>query len=240
MTKKKILFLTGTRADFGKLKSLIQITQNSQDFFAEVLVTGMHLQEKYGETIDEIYKSNISNISSFANHHDPKMDIVLAETIMGISKHINKELPDLIIVHGDRVESLAGAIAGALNNTLVAHIEGGELSGTVDEIIRHAVSKMSHIHFVSNQEAKNRLMQLGEIEKNIFTIGSPDLDLMNPDSLPSLEVVKRYYGIDFSKYSVVMYHPVTTEISDLEQNINSVFEALERTQKQYVAGGPKL
>ena len=91
MTKKKILFLTGTRADFGKLKSLIQITQNSQDFFAEVLVTGMHLQEKYGETIDEIYKSNISNISSFANHHDPKMDIVLAETIMGISKHINKE-----------------------------------------------------------------------------------------------------------------------------------------------------
>ena len=234
MTKKKILFLTGTRADFGKLKSLIQITQSSQDFFAEVLVTGMHLQEKYGETIDEIYKSNISNISSFANHHDPKMDIVLAETIMGISKHINKELPDLIIVHGDRVESLAGAIAGALNNTLVAHIEGGELSGTVDEIIRHAVSKMSHIHFVSNQEAKNRLMQLGEIEKNIFTIGSPDLDLMNPGSLPSLEVVKKYYGIEFTKYSVVMYHPVTTEIGDLEQNINSVFEALERTQKQYV------
>ena len=234
MARKKILFLTGTRADFGKLKSLIKITQKNKNFLSEVLVTGMHLQEEYGETIDEIYKSKIENIFSFENHHNPKMDIVLAETIKGVSNHLHYSKPDLIVVHGDRVEALAGAIAGALNNILVAHIEGGELSGTVDEIIRHAVSKMSHIHFVSNEEAKKRLIQLGEVGKNIFIIGSPDLDLMNPNNLPSIDSVKKYYEIDFDAYSIMMYHPVTTEIKNLEKNIDIIVNALEEVDKKFI------
>ena len=81
---------------------------------------------------------------------------------------------DQIVVHGDRVETLAGAIVGSLNNILVAHIEGGEISGTIDELIRHAVSKMSHIHLVANEEAKTRLLQLGELLDSIFILGSPD------------------------------------------------------------------
>jgi UDP-N-acetylglucosamine 2-epimerase (hydrolysing) len=234
MARKKILFLTGTRADFGKLKSLIKITQKNKNFLSEILVTGMHLQKEYGETIVEIYKSNIENIFSFENHHDPKMDIVLAETIKGVSNHIHYSKPDLIVVHGDRVEALAGAIAGSLNNILVAHIEGGELSGTVDEIIRHAVSKMSHIHFVSNEEAKKRLIQLGEVDKHIFIIGSPDLDLMNPDNLPSIDSVKKYYEIDFDAYSIMMYHPVTTEIDSLEKNIDIVVNALEKVDEKFI------
>ena len=162
------------------------------------------------------------------------MDIVLAETIKGVSNHIHYSKPDLILVHGDRVEALAGAIAGSLNNILVAHIEGGELSGTVDEIIRHAVSKMSHIHFVSNEEAKKRLIQLGEVGKNIFIIGSPDLDLMNPDNLPSIDFVKKYYEIDFDAYSIMMYHPVTTEIENLEKNIDIFVNALEEVNKKFI------
>ena len=88
MARKKILFLTGTRADFGKLKSLIKITQKNKNFLSEVLVTGMHLQEEYGETIDEIYKSKIENIFSFENHHNPKMDIAVAKACMHISSYI--------------------------------------------------------------------------------------------------------------------------------------------------------
>ena len=162
------------------------------------------------------------------------MDITLAETIKGISQHIQEQAPDLIIVHGDRVEALAGAISGTLNNTLVAHIEGGELSGTVDEIIRHAVSKMSHIHFVSNDEAKKRLVQLGEVEENIFIIGSPDLDLMNPAYLPSIHDVKKYYDINFTDYAIAMYHPVTTELDKLERNIKIFLEALVKSSKNYI------
>ena len=158
---KKILFLSGTRADFGKLKSLIKIVQNSDEFESHVFVTGMHMNSLYGKTVDEIYKSKIENITTFINYDkDEFMDITLANTIVGFSEYIKSLNPDLIVVHGDRVEALAGAISGSINNYLVAHIEGGEVSGTIDELIRHSVSKMSHIHLVANNEAKNRPLYL--------------------------------------------------------------------------------
>ena len=133
-SKKKIVFLTGTRADFGKLKSLIQITQDHIDFDVQIFVTGMHLDAQYGSTVNEIYKSGFTNINEFKNYDDIEyMDRTLAKTITGFSEYISIQKPDLIVVHGDRVEALAGAIVGSLNNVLVAHIEGGEVSGTINE-----------------------------------------------------------------------------------------------------------
>ena len=130
---KKILFLTGTRADFGKIKSLIQSLEQHSNFEVFVSVTGMHLQWEYGYTLLEIERCNFSNVYTFGNHtHETTMDLTLAKTIEGLSEYITKVNPDLIVVHGDRVETLAGAIVGSLNNILVAHIEGGEISGTVD------------------------------------------------------------------------------------------------------------
>ena len=146
----------------------------------------MHMQKLYGHTYIEIEKCGFKNIHSFENHtHETTMDLTLAKSIEGISS-IAKELePDLIIVHGDRVEALAGAIVGSLNNILVAHIEGGELSQTVHEMIRHSVSKLCHIHFVANNMAKKRLVQMGELESSIYIIGSPDVDIMFSDKLPN-------------------------------------------------------
>lgn len=215
---KKILFLTGTRADFGKIKSLIGILDADPDFEVYVFVTGMHLQPEYGYTLLEIERCNFKNVHTFNNHtHESTMDLTLAKTIEGLSSYCKQRSPDLIVVHGDRVETLAGAIVGSLNNILVAHIEGGELSGTVDELIRHSVSKLSHIHFVSNDEAARRLLQMGEIETSIFTIGSPDVDIMFSDSLPNLEIVKSYYEIHFEKFAIAMFHPVTTEADAMQQ-----------------------
>ena len=189
--QKKIVFLTGTRADFGKLKSLIKITQENPNFDVQIFVTGMHLDDKYGFTVNEIYKSGFKNIYTFKNHVGAEfMDRTLAKTITGFSEYIATQKPDLIVVHGDRVEALAGAIVGSLNNILVSHIEGGEISGTIDELIRHSVSKLAHLHLVSNEEAKGRLIQMGELESSIYVIGSPDLDLMNPSNLPNLKTVK--------------------------------------------------
>ena len=93
--------------------------------------------------------------------------------------------PNLIVIHGDRVETLAASIYCNLNNILISHIEGGEVSGTVDESIRHATTKLSHIHFVSNDKAKNILRRMGEIKKNIYVIGSPEVDIMISKSLPT-------------------------------------------------------
>lgn len=232
---KKIVFLTGTRADFGKLKSLIKITQEHSAFDVQIFVTGMHMDAQYGSTVNEVYKSGFKNIREFRNYDKPEhMDRTLAKTITGFSDFISEQKPDLIVVHGDRVEALAGAIVGSLNNVLVAHIEGGEISGTVDELIRHSVSKLSHIHLVSNELARKRLVQMGELESSIHIIGSPDLDLMNPKTLPTLDFVKDYYEIPFDEYAIAMYHPVTTEYESIKDYIKNFVDALIKSEKNYV------
>lgn len=232
---KKIVFLTGTRADFGKLKSLIKITQKQSKYEVHVFVTGMHLDKKYGETVHEIEKSGIINIYRYKNTESPQnMDRSLATTINGFSRFISDLKPDLIVVHGDRVEPLAGAIVGSLNNIRVAHVEGGEVSGTIDELIRHAVSKLSHIHLVSTNDAKRRLIQMGEIDSAIFVIGSPDLDLMNPNNLPSLEKVKDYYDVLFDDFAIAMFHPITTEYKSIRKYAKNFVNALIESDANYI------
>lgn len=195
----------------------------------------MHLQKEYGYTLLEIERCGFQNIHTFSNHtHETTMDLTLAKTIEGLSAYVKEVSPDMIVVHGDRVETLAGAIVGSLNNVLVAHIEGGELSGTVDELIRHSVSKLSHIHFVSNTEASKRLRQMGEMKSSVYTIGSPDIDIMFSGDLPDLETAKQYYEIGFDKYAVAMFHPVTTEAKDMEQYANEFVAALEKDSHNYV------
>lgn len=232
---KKILFLTGTRADFGKLKSLIKKVEYHAQFEAHIFITGMHMMAKYGMTANEVEKSGFKSLYKYINQngHD-SMDIVLSKTIQGLSDYVQDLKPDMIVVHGDRVEALAGAIVGSLNNILVAHIEGGEVSGTIDELIRHSVSKMSHLHFVSNDFARKRLIQLGECESSIFVIGSPDLDIMKSKELPSLVDVKDRYDIDFDKYSILMYHPVTTALNELGENIREVVSGVIDSGLNYV------
>jgi UDP-N-acetylglucosamine 2-epimerase (hydrolysing) len=236
---KKILFLTGTRADFGKIKSLISILEQQPEFEVFVAVTGMHLQEEYGYTLLEIQRCGYKNVHTFQNHtHETTMDLTLAKTIEGLSGYVKTVEPNLILVHGDRVETLAGAIVGSLNNILVAHIEGGEISGTVDELIRHSVSKLSHIHFVSNTEAAKRLKQMGEIKESIFTIGSPDIDVMFSDQLPSLALSKEYYQLFFETYAIVMFHPVTTEIKEMEDYATHFVNALLADNHNYIVVFP--
>lgn len=233
--RKKILFLTGTRADFGKLKSLIEITNASSKFEVFIFATGMHMQSKYGSTVNEIEKCGYPNIYRYINTTSEKsMDLTLAKTIEGFSNFLKEFKCDLIVIHGDRVEALAGAIVGALNNILVAHIEGGEVSGTVDELIRHAVSKLSHSHFVANGIAKNRLIQMGEEPSTIFEIGSPDVDIIFSSQLADINTVKKYYQIPFEDYAVLMYHPVTTEYEDIPRQAKNLVDCILDSQENYI------
>ncbi len=232
---RKIVFLTGTRADFGKLKSLIHKLQDDNNFEVHVFVTGMHMLSKYGYTCLEVEAAGFRNIYKYINQNaGDSMDHVLAKTILGFSDYVKEIVPDLLIVHGDRVEALAGASVGALNNILVGHIEGGEVSGTVDELIRHAVSKLSHIHFVANDMAKVRLTQLGEREETIHVIGSPDIDVMNSDTLPTIDEVRRRYSFDFGDYSILMFHPVTSELDNLRRYIGVVVNQVIASKLNYI------
>lgn len=236
---KKILFLTGTRADYGKMKPLMQAVEKSDEFECYLFVTGMHTLKEFGDTKIEIFKDKFKNIHVYMNQIiEEPMDLVLANTINGFSRYIRELEPDMIIIHGDRVEALAGAISGAINNILVAHIEGGELSGTIDESIRHSISKLAHIHFVSNIDAKNRLIQLGESEKSIFVIGSPDIDIILKKPSMGIEEIKLRYEIKFEQYGILMYHPVTTEIDSLRNQIQSLVNAIIESQRNYIVINP--
>lgn len=232
---RKLVFLSGTRADFGKMKSLMLKLQSNELFEVNVFVTGMHMLSRYGSTWDEVRKAGLKNIYRFINQNsNDSMDQVLAKTISGLSDYVKETTPDLLIVHGDRVEALAGAIVGSLNNIPVAHIEGGEVSGTVDELIRHAVSKLSHMHFVANDAARKRLVQLGESEDTIHVIGSPDIDVMNSKNLPDLSEVKRYYNFNFATYAILLFHPVTTEVEDLRRQTHELVDQVLASGLNYV------
>lgn len=232
--KKNIVFLTGTRAEYGKLKPLIKAINEDPQYEAHLFVTGMHMLEKYGGTAREILRE-VWNVYLYNNQSfSSRMDIVLSNTIYGFSSYVSEIKPDLIVVHGDRVEALAGATVGAFNNILVAHIEGGEISGTIDELIRHSITKLAHVHFVANEEAKRRLIQMGEIKDNIYIIGSSDIDIMFSDSLLPKEDVLKYYEINFDDYAILAYHPVVTEIEKLQRNIKEVVDAVIESNLNYI------
>ncbi len=230
---KRIVFITGTRADFGKLKPLIRVVDQHPDFEYHIFATGMHLLYRYGLTVEEIHKAGFKNIFTFMNQvHGEPMEMALANTITGLSRYLHEFDADLVVVHGDRIEALAGATVGALRNILVGHVEGGEISGTVDDLIRHAASKLAHLHFVANKEAEKRLLQLGETPKSIHIIGSPDIDVMLSDDLPGIDEVKAYYESDFTNYAIALYHPVTTENETIADHARAFVQAILEFDKQ--------
>ena len=209
---KKIVFLTGTRADYGKLKPLITAATKKSNFRVIILITGMHLQKKYGSTylqiINDFKKSKIYKVNNHINN--AQMDDLLGNTLKKVGRIIKKIKPDLVVIHGDRIETLAATITCNLNNILTCHIEGGEVSGTVDESIRHSTTKLAHTHFVSNYKAKKILIRMGELKKNIYVIGSPEVDLMLSKNLPNKNDLKKRYNIKFQNFAIFLFHPVTT------------------------------
>lgn len=237
--KRKILFITGTRADYGKIKPLMKALDKDEGFSVYVFVCGMHLSKTFGHTYEEVQKDGYENIYiAFGLSQTQNGSVNLGNTITCLSGYVENIEPDMILVHGDRMDALAGAVVGALHNILVGHIEGGELSGTIDESIRHAISKFAHIHFVCTDEARDRLIQLGEEENRIFVIGSPDIDIMMSNHLPSLDDAKARYEINFNSYGILMYHPVTTEYRDIGEKIKTVVDAVIASNRNYVVVYP--
>jgi len=236
--KKNLLFFTSTRADFGKLEPLA-IAARDSGFDVSFFVTGMHMLEQYGMTKVEVQRVQGVRVHEFLNQRSADgQDIILAKTIMGFSDFCIENKPDLVIIHGDRVEALACGLVCATNYIRSVHIEGGEVSGTIDESFRHCNSKLANYHFVSSQDSKKRVLSLGESEDSIYVIGSPELDYHLQASGVTLANVKSHYQIVFEDFGVVIFHPVTSEVHTIGDQALSLFAELVASNKSYVVIAP--
>lgn len=234
IVSRSLLFVTGTRADFGKLEPLA-IAARDAGFTITFFVTGMHMLESYGMTKIEVNRLPGVSVHEYVNQQegDPQ-DLALAKTITGFSEYVSRTKPDLIILHGDRVEALAGALVAATNYIRSAHIEGGEVSGTIDEIFRHCNSKLAYCHFVSSEPAAQRVRTLGEPPELIFTIGSPELDFHAKPSGVSIDEVLSHYDIPFADYGICVFHPVTSESASMAAQAKSLYGALQQSPHHFV------
>ena len=236
--QSNLLFLTGTRADFGKLEPLASAACKA-GHRVTFFVTGMHMLERYGLTKLEVRRSESFAVHEFLNHRpgDPQ-DIVLSKTLVGFSDYVTEQKPDLIVIHGDRIEALAASLVASTNYIPSAHVEGGEVSGTIDEMFRHCNSKLCTHHFVSSQQAARRVMALGEPPSSIHVIGSPELDFHARPSGVSLGEVKSRYGIPFDDYGIAIFHPVTSEQASMGAQAQAFFAALAASERHFVVIAP--
>lgn len=235
---KRLLFITGTRADYGKLEPLAYAAQQA-GFAISFFITGMHMMRRYGETRLEVRRFPGADFFEFVNQREgDAQDFILSKTILGFSDFVHEHRPDLVVIHGDRVEALAASIVCAMKYIPSAHIEGGEVSGTIDESIRHCNTKLCATHFVSSDAARARVLALGEAPESVYNIGSPELDTHARPSGVSLDEVKARYAIPFDEYGIAIFHPVTSEQDSIGAQAQSLFAALERSGKCFVVIAP--
>lgn len=238
---KKICVLTATRAEYGLLKRVILKLKHKGLFDVRVVVTGAHLSPEFGLTYREIEEDGI-NI-------DEKIEILLSsDSSAAISKSMGLAMisfadyfqrlkPDLLLVLGDRYETLSVCCVAMIQNIPVAHLYGGETTeGAVDEVIRHAISKMSYIHFTSTEAYRNRVIQLGEEPKRVFNVGSLGVENALNEKLFSKNELEEALNWKLDKpYAVVTFHPVTLEKASSEWQISELLKAVEmNSQYQYI------
>lgn len=237
-TGNRIVFVTGTRADFGKIQPLAASAAEA-GFTVAYFVTGMHMLRRYGDTRLEVESQAVGEVFEFVNQKPgDSHDAILAKTMAGFSDWITEYPADLVVIHGDRVEALAVALVCAMQYIACAHVEGGEVSGTIDEVYRHCNSKLCRYHFVSSEDAAKRVQALGEHPDDIFVIGSPELDDHGAPPTVTIDEVREYYDIPFDEYGIVIFHPVTSEAATMGEQAASLFGALESTGRPFVAISP--
>lgn len=234
---RKIAIITGSRGDYSIYNSVVDAIDERLDLDYGFIVTGMHLLRKFGYTLREIKenKRKISAKVSMLRYEDTLSGMVknTGEALIGITRVLEKMKPDIILTLGDRGEQLAAAMAGAHMNIPVAHLHGGEVSGTIDESIRHAITKFAHIHLPATEKSKERLIKLGEREENIYLVGAPGIDSIKKKAKLNREEVARYFNFDHDEDLVlVVQHPVTTEFKSAYQNMEVVVDALIELNKQ--------
>lgn len=223
---RKICVVTSTRAEYGIMSRLIKNLESDSDVELQLIVTGTHLSKKFGNTITEI-TSKITEKIDIDIEKDPSISMSFA--IKNFSNVFKKLKPDILVVLGDRYEIMAVAISAILNNIPIAHIHGGETTeGAIDEAIRHSITKMSHLHFTSCQEYRNRVIQLGENPERVFNVGSLGVENITKMALLNKDQLEKSLNFQFSsKNLMITFHPVTLENMTSKEQFQELLSALD-------------
>lgn len=228
--KRKILYISGTRADYGLMRSVLRSIHNHPDLSLDIVVTGMHLMNEFGNTIDEIKKDGFNYHIVDVRYDDntkESMALFIGKFIQELVPVIRSLNPDIMLVLGDRGEMLAGAIVGVYMSIPVAHIHGGDVTSTVDDYARQAITKLANIHFPATEESAKRILMMGEDASRIFVVGSPGLDQILHEPLLTRDELAQKYHLDFSKpVLLVVQHPVTLEVDSAPEHIRETLEAV--------------
>ena len=248
---RKILYISGTRADYGLMRRTLFCIKRHPKLEVEIAVTGMHLMQEFGKTIVEIKKDRfkiheLKAIYRYSNQES--MANFIGEVVLKLTKKIKKIKPNAILILGDRAEMLAAAIVGAYLTIPVAHIHGGDVTSTVDEISRHAVTKLSHLHLVATPKAAERVIKLGEDPWRVRVVGAPGLDDILNGRLFSKGEIARRYNVDLSKpVLLIIQHSVTAQVEDAPKQMKKTMETIKELGYQAVviypnadAGGRKM
>lgn len=231
MSARRILYLTGTRADFGLMQSTLQRIQSTPGLAIQVAVTGTHLSAEHGGTLAEVKGSGLPVLAEIPvdvlTRTGASMALAIADVLRGLVPLLERARPDALLLLGDRGEMLAGAIAALHVGVPSVHLHGGERSGTVDEPVRHAISKLAGYHFVATEGARERLLKMGEAADRIFVTGAPGLDGLQAHAAGTREDTMASLGLPAgSNFVLALFHPVVQQASEAAQQTRIVLQAL--------------
>lgn len=228
---RRIIYLTGTRADYGLFSQALRRIDAHPALDLALIVTGMHLAPEFGRTVRLVEEDGFPIAAQvetlLAGDDGGSMARAIGLGILGLTQALESTRPDVLIVLGDRGEMLAGAIAAAHLNIPVAHVHGGEVSGTIDESVRHAITKLAHFHFPSTDENAQRIIRMGEDPWRVQVVGAPGLDYLRTVEPMSREQIESDLEIDLSQpVLLVTQHPVTTEVEAAADQMRTTLDAL--------------
>jgi len=242
--KRKISVTTGTRAEYGLLRPLLEEISNSKKLDLKLIVAGMHLSKKYGYSIKEIQKDDFSIVGKIKmipkNDTNFDMSIALANGILDFSKIFKKIKPDINVILGDRDEALASAMAAYHMNIPNAHIHGGDKTQAgIDEYNRHAITKISNIHFAVSKKSQERILKMGENPRYVFHTGSPGIDDVISKRFTPKQILEQKIGFPITGDEIILlYHPVTTQSGKSQKEIKNIMQAILKLKKNTICISP--
>ena len=238
--KYKVCYVTSTRADYNPMKATIHAMNDCNDIDFKLVVTGMHLSPKFGNTYKDIINDGITSFdkvkTKLGNGSKNEMSLAIADTIKKFTDYFSNYNPDLLVVFGDRFEIFGVATAASVLGIKIAHFSGGDITeGAIDDIFRNSITQMSCLHFPGNEESRQRIIQMGKDAKTVFNVGEPGVEnVLNIKKINSKQLSK-IINFDLTKdYAIVAYHPETIGNRDIENDIYQLIGALDKNEMNYI------